>query len=48
MFDFVGKAKWEAWNSVKGKSKDDAQKEYVALAKTMLQKYGLNDLANSF
>ena len=48
MLDFKGKAKWEAWNSVKGKSKDDAQKEYVALAKGMLTKYGLNDLANSF
>ena len=41
-----GKAKWEAWNAVKGKSKDDAQKEYVAMTKNLLAKYGFNDLAN--
>ena len=27
--DFVGKAKWEAWNKVKGSSKEDAHKAYV-------------------
>ncbi|KAG6330208.1 hypothetical protein ID866_8880 [Astraeus odoratus] len=31
MFDFVGKAKWDAHNSVKGTSKEDAQKKYVEL-----------------
>lgn len=46
MLDFKGKAKWDAWEKLKGKSKDDAQKEYVALAKTLLNKYGLADLAN--
>lgn len=25
MLDFKGKAKWEAWNNQKGKSKEDAQ-----------------------
>ncbi len=25
------RAKWDAWNGVKGKSKEDAMKEYVAL-----------------
>lgn len=30
MFDFKGKAKWEAWNKRKGKSQDDAKAEYVA------------------
>lgn len=30
-FDFVNKAKYEAWNGLKGKSKDDAMKEYVEL-----------------
>lgn len=29
MLDFKGKAKWDAWNGVKGKSKEDARKEYV-------------------
>jgi len=30
-FDFVAKAKYDAWTSLKGKSKDDAMKEYVGL-----------------
>lgn len=30
-FDFVAKAKYEAWASLKGKSMDDAMTEYVAL-----------------
>ena len=30
-FDFVNKAKHEAWSGMKGKAKDDAMKEYVAL-----------------
>lgn len=41
MLDFKGKAKWNAWNGLKGKSKEAAQAEYIALAKTLLQKYGL-------
>ena len=34
-FDFVNKAKHEAWSSVKGKTKDDAMKEYVALVEQL-------------
>ncbi|HEX2628007.1 MAG TPA: acyl-CoA-binding protein [Chitinophagaceae bacterium] len=30
-FDFVAKAKHQAWESLKGKSKEDAMKEYIAL-----------------
>lgn len=30
-FDFVGKAKYEAWEGMKGKSKEDAMQEYVEL-----------------
>lgn len=30
-FDFVNKAKYEAWASLKGKSQEDAMKEYIAL-----------------
>jgi diazepam-binding inhibitor (GABA receptor modulating acyl-CoA-binding protein) len=30
-FDFVNKAKYESWASLKGKSPEDAMKEYVAL-----------------
>ncbi|KAJ2935088.1 hypothetical protein H1R20_g2030, partial [Candolleomyces eurysporus] len=29
MLDFIGKAKWDAWNSVKGVSREDAYKAYV-------------------
>ncbi len=30
-FDFVGKAKYEAWAALKGKSKEAAMQEYIAL-----------------
>ena len=30
-FDFVGKAKYEAWLSLKGKSSEEAMQEYIAL-----------------
>lgn len=29
--DMVGRAKWDAWNEIKGTDKADAMKEYVAL-----------------
>lgn len=35
-FDFVGKAKWNAWESVKGTSKDNAKHEYVMQANNLL------------
>jgi diazepam-binding inhibitor (GABA receptor modulator, acyl-CoA-binding protein) len=28
--DMVGRAKWDAWNELKGKSKDDAMRDYIA------------------
>jgi len=31
MFDFVAKAKYEAWSSLQGKSKEAAQQEYISL-----------------
>ncbi len=31
MFDFVAKAKYEAWSSLKGKPKEEAMKEYIGL-----------------
>lgn len=34
-FDFVNKAKYEAWTSLKGKTKDDAMREYVALVEKL-------------
>jgi acyl-CoA-binding protein len=33
--DLVGRAKWDAWNEVKGKSDDDAMREYVALVESL-------------
>ena len=29
--DMVGRAKWDAWNSIKGLSKNDAMTQYVKL-----------------
>ena len=30
-FDFVNKAKYEAWSCIRGKSKEDAMSEYIKL-----------------
>lgn len=29
--DMVGRAKWDAWNALKGKSADEAMQEYIDL-----------------
>ncbi|XP_011886649.1 PREDICTED: acyl-CoA-binding protein-like [Cercocebus atys] len=29
MLDFTGKAKWDAWNELKGTTKEDAMKAYI-------------------
>jgi len=34
-FDFVGSAKYEAWEKLKGTKTEDAMKKYVALVKSM-------------
>jgi diazepam-binding inhibitor (GABA receptor modulating acyl-CoA-binding protein) len=34
-FDFVAKAKFEAWNELKGKSKELAMEEYINLVKKL-------------
>lgn len=44
MLDFKGKAKWGAWDKLKGKSKEEAQAEYISLAKSLLEKYNLQKL----
>ncbi len=31
LFDFAGKAKYDAWASLKGKTSGDAMQEYIAL-----------------
>ncbi|EAU85363.1 hypothetical protein CC1G_07057 [Coprinopsis cinerea okayama7 len=43
MFDFTGKAKWDAWESVKGTSKEDSWKAYVEKLLEILNKVGDED-----
>jgi diazepam-binding inhibitor (GABA receptor modulating acyl-CoA-binding protein) len=33
--DMVGRAKWDAWNGMKGTSNDDAMQQYVDLIKSL-------------
>ncbi|XP_060756922.1 acyl-CoA-binding domain-containing protein 7 [Neoarius graeffei] len=40
-FDMKGKAKWDAWNSRKGMSTEDAMTAYITLAKEVINKYGM-------
>jgi diazepam-binding inhibitor (GABA receptor modulator, acyl-CoA-binding protein) len=35
MLDMVGRAKYDAWAAVQGKSTDEAMKEYVALIESL-------------
>ncbi|XP_034475376.1 acyl-CoA-binding protein homolog [Drosophila innubila] len=39
--DFKGKAKWEAWNKIKGMSNADAQSAYIAKVKSLIAAVGL-------
>ncbi len=33
--DMVGRAKWDAWNGLKGTAKDDAMQQYVDLIESL-------------
>ncbi len=33
--DMVGRAKWDAWNSLKGTSTDDAMQQYIDLIESL-------------
>jgi diazepam-binding inhibitor (GABA receptor modulating acyl-CoA-binding protein) len=33
--DMVGRAKWDAWNGLKGKKADDAMQEYIDLIESL-------------
>ncbi|HMN63884.1 MAG: acyl-CoA-binding protein [Burkholderiaceae bacterium] len=33
--DMVGRAKWDAWNELKGTGRDDAMKQYIALVDSL-------------
>jgi acyl-CoA-binding protein len=37
-FDFVARAKFDAWSAMKGTSAEDAMQQYVDLVASMLQK----------
>ena len=39
-FDFKAIAKYDAWEDLKGKSKDQAMTEYVSLVENLHQQYG--------
>ena len=39
MFDLKGKYKWDKWDSHKGTSKADSETKYIALVKTLTEKY---------
>ncbi|XP_018124633.1 acyl-CoA-binding protein homolog [Xenopus laevis] len=41
MLELKAKAKWEAWNSKKGLSKEDAMHDYTSKANELIEKYGL-------
>ncbi|KIC91804.1 acyl-CoA-binding protein [Flavihumibacter sp. ZG627] len=35
MFDFVAKAKYEAWSALQGKTQDEARQEYINLVQKL-------------
>ncbi|XP_074551084.1 acyl-CoA-binding protein [Halichoeres trimaculatus] len=41
MFDFTGKAKWDAWEKQKGKSQEAAMEDYIKLVEELKGKYGI-------
>lgn len=41
LFDMTGKAKWDAWHNVKGKTQEEAMHEYIAKVKKLLEEAGL-------
>ncbi|XP_036294340.1 acyl-CoA-binding protein-like [Pipistrellus kuhlii] len=41
MLDFKGRAKWDAWNELKGTAREDAMKAYISKVEELKQKYGM-------
>lgn len=35
MTDMVGRAKWDAWRALEGKSKDEAMRDYISLVESL-------------
>lgn len=48
MLSFEAKAKWTAWDNNKGKSKQQAESEYVELVRGLLTKYGVSQYISGF
>jgi len=42
MLDFAGKAKWDAWESVKGTVQHDAEVNYITTVNNLIKTYGVN------
>lgn len=40
MLDFKGKAKWDAWDSKKGMSQEEAKKLYIQKVRTLIESIG--------
>ncbi|EFN56877.1 hypothetical protein CHLNCDRAFT_144518 [Chlorella variabilis] len=40
IFEPKGKAKWDAWDKEKGKSKEEAMQAYIDLVQSLKAKYG--------
>lgn len=43
LFDIAASAKWKAWNSMKGTSKEDAEKLYIDTADALIKNYGIKN-----
>ncbi|EPQ13766.1 Acyl-CoA-binding protein [Myotis brandtii] len=41
MMDLKGRAKWGAWNELKGTTREDAMKAYIGKVEELKQKYGI-------
>jgi len=42
MLDFQGKAKWDAWDSLKGTSKEEAEQKYIEKVEKLKGSLGMN------
>ncbi|CAD5111462.1 DgyrCDS773 [Dimorphilus gyrociliatus] len=47
MMDFVGKAKWDAWNKLRNMTNDDAKKQYINVVEDLLKQSGAQTEASS-
>ncbi|XP_036192656.1 acyl-CoA-binding protein-like [Myotis myotis] len=41
MMDLKGRAKWDAWNALKGTAREDAMEAYISKVEELKQKYGI-------